>query len=68
MIMAVDLKDYIATIPNYPIKGVLFRNVTPILQDGEAFCEAVHRLADIAPQHLALVVDGPLHQGNALRR
>ena len=27
----------------------------------------LHRLVDIAPQHVALVVDGLLHQGDALR-
>ena len=63
MIMAVDLKDYIATIPNYPIKGVLFRDVTPILQDGEAFREAVHRLADIARDLKADVIVGPESRG-----
>ena len=35
--MAIDLKDYIASIPDYPTKGILFRDVTPLVDDGEAF-------------------------------
>ena len=33
--MAIDLKDYIASIPDYPTKGILFRDVTPLVDDGE---------------------------------
>ena len=61
--MAVDLREYIATIPNYPIKGVLFRDVTPILQNGEAFRESVDQLAAIAKEMRADVIIGPESRG-----
>ena len=61
--MAVDLKEYIATIPDYPIKGVLFRDVTPILQNGEAFKESVDQLAAIAKEMGADVIIGPESRG-----
>lgn len=61
--MAVDLKDYIATIPNYPIEGVMFRDVTPILQHGEAFRETVNQLAAIAKELKADVICGPESRG-----
>ncbi len=61
--MSVDLKDYIATIPNYPIKGVLFRDVTPILQNGEAFTESIKQLSEIANELQAEVIVGPESRG-----
>ena len=61
--MPLDLKDYVATIPNYPIKGVLFRDVTPILQNGEAFRQAVNQMADIAREMKAEVIVGPESRG-----
>jgi len=32
-----NLKDKIRTIPNWPIDGVMFRDITTVLQDPEAF-------------------------------
>ena len=61
--MALDLKDYIATIPNYPIEGVLFRDVTPLMQDGAAFKEAIVQLAAIAKELKADVIAGPESRG-----
>ena len=61
--MSVDLVKYVATIPDYPIKGVLFRDVTPILQDGEAFAESVRQLAAIAKEMNADVIVGPESRG-----
>ncbi|MBO7703881.1 MAG: adenine phosphoribosyltransferase [Solobacterium sp.] len=58
-----DLKDYIATIPNYPIEGVLFRDVTPLMQDGAAFKEAIVQLAAIAKELKADVIAGPESRG-----
>ena len=35
--MALDLNNYIASIPDYPEKGIIFRDVTPLMADGEAY-------------------------------
>lgn len=32
-----NIKEKIRTVPDYPIKGVMFRDITPIMQDPEAF-------------------------------
>ncbi|MBR3203493.1 MAG: adenine phosphoribosyltransferase [Solobacterium sp.] len=58
-----DLKDYVATIPNYPIKGVLFRDVTPLMQDGAAFRESIKQLAEIAKEMKVDVIAGPESRG-----
>ncbi len=40
-----DLKHYIRDIPNFPTKGILFRDITPLLQHGPAFRQAIRALA-----------------------
>lgn len=39
-----ELKDYIRTIPDFPIKGILFRDITTLLKDKSAFQEAIDQL------------------------
>jgi adenine phosphoribosyltransferase len=40
-----DLKRYIRDLPDYPAKGVIFRDLTPLFKDEKAFRWAVDRLA-----------------------
>ena len=35
-----DLKQTVRTIPNWPIDGVMFRDITTLLQDADAFAAA----------------------------
>jgi adenine phosphoribosyltransferase len=46
--MSVDLKTRILDIPEYPVAGVTFRDVTPLLADPACLVEAVDRLAAFA--------------------
>ena len=32
-----DLKKYVASIENYPKEGIIFRDITPLMNDGEAY-------------------------------
>lgn len=41
----IRLEDWIRDIPDFPQKGVLFKDITPMLQDGVAFRTALERLA-----------------------
>lgn len=41
-----NLEKYIATIPDFPEEGILFRDITPLLQDGAAFQYAITRFVD----------------------
>ena len=36
-----DLKDYIRSIPDYPKKGILFRDITTLIKDESAFVETI---------------------------
>ena len=40
------LRGYIREINDFPKKGVVFRDITPLLQNGKAFNDAISRIAD----------------------
>ena len=42
-----ELKDYVTEIPNFPKKGILFRDITTILSDSEGFRMAIDGLIDL---------------------
>lgn len=39
-----ELKDKIRSIPDYPEAGVMFRDITTLLQDADALVEAIDRM------------------------
>ena len=41
-----NLTAYIRDIPDFPTKGILFRDITPLLQHGPAFRQAIRMLAE----------------------
>jgi adenine phosphoribosyltransferase len=41
----IELKDYIRDVPDWPKKGILFRDITPLLAEPKAFRAAVDALA-----------------------
>lgn len=41
-----NLNSYIRVIPDFPKKGILFRDITPLLGNSVAFRETIHRMAD----------------------
>ena len=41
---AIDLEKYIRSIPDWPKKGILFRDITPLLADPKALAAAVDAL------------------------
>jgi adenine phosphoribosyltransferase len=43
-----NLADHIRDIPDFPKPGILYKDITPLLLDGEALSEAVAQLADWA--------------------
>lgn len=58
-----NYKDYIATIPDFPQPGIIFRDITPLMADGEAFRAACKELSDFAKQVGADVIVGPESRG-----
>ena len=41
-----NLKDYIRSIPDYPKKGILFRDITTLIEDAEAFEECINQIIE----------------------
>ena len=44
--MAYDFESKIVSIPDYPTPGVIFKDVTTLFKDGEAFAALVDEIAD----------------------
>ena len=61
--MALNLEDYIASIKDFPTEGIMFRDVTPLIDDGEAFHEAIDRMAAFAESVGADLIAGPESRG-----
>lgn len=58
-----DLNKYIATIEGFPKEGISFKDITPLLQSGEAFNYAISKLIEFAKQQGADVIVGPESRG-----
>ena len=41
-----NLKDYIRSIPDYPKKGILFRDITTLIKDEKAFTESIDQIVE----------------------
>lgn len=58
-----NLKDYIATIKDFPTEGILFRDITPLMLNGEAFKRACDEMVVFAKEVGATVIVGPEARG-----
>ena len=41
-----NLKDFIRSIPDYPKKGILFRDITTLIKDQNAFTETINQIIE----------------------
>jgi adenine phosphoribosyltransferase len=41
-----NLKDFIRSIPDYPKKGILFRDITTLIKDEKAFAESINQIVE----------------------
>ena len=41
-----NLEDYIRDVPDFPMPGILFRDITPLLNDAGALRESVERMSE----------------------
>ena len=41
-----NLKEYIRSIPDYPKKGILFRDITTLIKDEKAFAECINQIVE----------------------
>lgn len=58
-----DLKKYIKDIPDFPEPGVIFRDVTPLLADKDAYQESIRLLCEFVKEKKVDVIVGPEARG-----
>ncbi|AMB94825.1 adenine phosphoribosyltransferase [Aerococcus sanguinicola] len=58
-----NFEDYIASIENYPEEGVTFRDITPLMADGEAFHAAIDQIVQFAKDKQVDMIVGPEARG-----
>jgi adenine phosphoribosyltransferase len=58
-----DLKAAIRSIQDFPEKGIIFRDITTILQDGKVFRESVEMMAQAAAEFDFDIIAGPESRG-----
>ena len=50
-----DLKDYIRSVPDYPKKGILFRDITTLIKNENAFVRTIDDLPLGRPIRVATI-------------
>lgn len=53
---AIRLRDYVRDVPDFPKSGIVFRDITPLLANGDAFAAAVSGLACHVPADADVIV------------
>lgn len=58
-----NLKDYIANVPNFPKPGIQFKDITPLIGDGKAFQHATELFINFTKEVGADLIVGPDARG-----
>lgn len=58
-----DLKKFVTIVPDYPKPGILFKDITPLMNDGEAYKYATDQIVQYARQKDIDLVVGPEARG-----
>jgi adenine phosphoribosyltransferase len=58
-----NLRNYIADVPNFPKEGILFKDITPLMNDGQAYRYANILFTEYAREKGATIIVGPEARG-----
>lgn len=58
-----DLSKFIASVPDYPEKGVVFRDISPLMADGDAYQYATEQIVEYAKDKDVEMIVGPEARG-----
>lgn len=58
-----DYKNYISIVEDFPSKGVSFKDLTPLMQDGPAFQNAIGEMVHYAKDMEIDIIAGPEARG-----
>jgi adenine phosphoribosyltransferase len=56
--MAIDLKTKICDVPDFPKPGIIFKDLTPLIQDGPAYNQAIEDIAAWAKARRPEIIAG----------
>src|SRR5690625_2319710 len=58
-----NFKEHIALVENWPIEGVQFKDITPLMANGKVYKDAVNELVNYAKDKEADIIVGPEARG-----
>lgn len=58
-----DYKEHIAIVEDFPTEGVSFKDITPLMQNGAAFRQAISEMVDYAKSKDIDIIAGPEARG-----
>ena len=58
-----DFKKYIAIVPDYPKEGIVFKDISPLMNDGEAYKAATDAIVEFAKEKEIDLIVGPEARG-----
>lgn len=58
-----DYKNYIEIVENYPKEGIQFKDITPLMNDGDAYRAAINEIVEYAKEKEVDIVVGPEARG-----
>ena len=58
-----DLKEYIADVLDFPEEGIIFRDISPLMADGEAYRYATNEIVQYAKNKEVDMIVGPEARG-----
>ncbi|OES44273.1 adenine phosphoribosyltransferase [Domibacillus iocasae] len=58
-----NLKDYIKIVPDWPKPGIQFKDITPLMDNGDAFRYATDQIVTYAKEKQADLIVGPEARG-----
>lgn len=61
--MAYNWKDYIASVPDFPEKGIVYRDISPLMANGKAYAAATDEIVAYAQDKGVQMIVGPEARG-----
>ena len=58
-----DYKKYIADVPNFPEEGIIFRDISPLMANGEVFNRAIQEIVKFCKDKEVEIIVGPEARG-----
>ena len=58
-----DYKKYIADVPNFPEEGIIFRDISPLMANGEVFNSAIQEIVKFCKDKEVEIIVGPEARG-----